>query len=96
MIYSLRQMIGGFLHGLASLIEPRKEYAYSVEEIERSAQRIGLPVILRPSFALGTESRHLVHSRSELTAAATRALTASPTGEVLVEEAALHLSADDS
>lgn len=60
--------------------------ARSYLEAKDLAQKLGYPVVLRPSFTLGGAGAQLVHSKSELERAVGRALSLSPVHEVLVEK----------
>ncbi len=63
--------------------------ANSFLEGKEFAQDIGFPLVLRPSFTLGGTGGGIVFKKEELDEALNRALTASPTHEVLVEKAVL-------
>ncbi|MBS1739306.1 MAG: carbamoyl-phosphate synthase large subunit [Bacteroidetes bacterium] len=63
--------------------------ANSLLEGKETAQHIGLPIVLRPSFTLGGTGGGLVFKKEELEPALERALTASPIHEVLVEKAVM-------
>ena len=52
-----------------------------------AAQKIGYPLVIRPSFTLGGSGGSFVHKESEFGDALKRGLDASPTHEVLVEKA---------
>ena len=65
---------------------PISEIAHSVEEAERIAQRIGLPVVVRPAYTLGGTGGGLVYNLDELRAVVQRGLGASMIGQVLIEE----------
>ncbi len=52
-----------------------------------AAQKIGFPLVIRPSFTLGGTGGGFVHKESEFGDALKRGLDASPTHEVLVEKA---------
>ena len=52
-----------------------------------AAQKIGYPLVIRPSFTLGGSGGGFVHKESEFGDALKRGLDASPTHEVLVEKA---------
>jgi carbamoyl-phosphate synthase large subunit len=66
---------------------PRSELAYSLEEAEAIAARLGYPVVLRPAYTMGGTGGGLVYNAEELRTVAQRGLTASLIGQVLVEEA---------
>ncbi|HQI80660.1 MAG TPA: carbamoyl-phosphate synthase large subunit, partial [Deltaproteobacteria bacterium] len=68
---------------------PRSELAYSVEEAERIADRLGYPVVIRPAYTLGGTGGGLVYNVEELRTVAGRGLAASLIGQVLVEESVL-------
>jgi carbamoyl-phosphate synthase large subunit len=63
--------------------------ANSFLEGKEFAQEIGFPLVLRPSFTLGGTGGGIVFKKDELDEALSRALTASPIHEVLVEKAVL-------
>ena len=63
--------------------------ANSFLEGKESAQVIGFPLVIRPSFTLGGTGGGFVHDASELDAALEKGLKASPMHEVLVEKAVL-------
>ncbi len=63
--------------------------ANSFLEGKEFAQKIGFPLVIRPSFTLGGTGGGFVHSKEELDAALDRGLKASPIHEVLVEKAVL-------
>ena len=65
---------------------PRSEIAHTVEEIEAIADRIGLPVVLRPAYTMGGTGGGLVFDKEELRTVGSRGLTASMVHQVLVEE----------
>ncbi len=68
---------------------PRSEIAHTVEEAERIAGSLGLPVVIRPAYCLGGTGGGLVYNLEELRAVAARGLSASLVGQVLVEESVL-------
>ena len=63
--------------------------ANSFLEGYEAAQKIGFPLVIRPSFTLGGTGGGFVHQESEFADALKRGLDASPTHEVLVEKAVL-------
>ena len=65
------------------------ETANSFLEGKEIAQRIGFPLVIRPSYTLGGYGGGFVHSKDELDEKLSRGLNASPTHEVLVEQAVL-------
>ena len=63
--------------------------ANSFLEGKEFAQKIGFPLVIRPSFTLGGTGGGFVHSKDDLDASLERGLKASPIHEVLVEKAVL-------
>jgi carbamoyl-phosphate synthase large subunit len=68
---------------------PRSEPAYTVEEAEDIAARLGYPVVIRPAYTLGGTGGGLVYNVEELRAVTARGLAASIINQVLVEESVL-------
>ncbi|MBE7176459.1 MAG: carbamoyl-phosphate synthase large subunit [Mucilaginibacter polytrichastri] len=65
------------------------QIANSFLEGKEAAQKIGYPLVIRPSYTLGGTGGGFVHRKEDFDAALNRGLTASPTHEVLVEQAVL-------
>src|SRR5882724_5404887 len=65
---------------------PQSQIARSLDEALAIAGEIGYPVVVRPSFTLGGSGGGIAYNREELETIVARALDASPTGEVLLEE----------
>jgi len=63
--------------------------ANSFLEGKEAAQEIGFPLVIRPSYTLGGKGAGFVHRKEDFDAALSRGLQASPTHEVLVEQAVL-------
>lgn len=63
--------------------------ANSFLEGKEAAQEIGFPLVIRPSYTLGGTGGGFVHRKEEFDAALNRGLQASPSHEVLVEQAVL-------
>ena len=63
--------------------------ANSFLEGKEAAQKIGFPLVIRPSYTLGGTGGGFVHKEEEFDAALRRGLDMSPTHEVLVEKAVL-------
>ncbi|MBP3943198.1 carbamoyl-phosphate synthase large subunit [Sphingobacteriaceae bacterium WQ 2009] len=63
--------------------------ANSFLEGKEAAQEIGYPLVIRPSYTLAGTGGGFVHKKEEFDAALSRGLSASPTHEVLVEQAVL-------
>ncbi|PRD52564.1 carbamoyl-phosphate synthase large subunit [Sphingobacterium gobiense] len=67
----------------------RSKIANSFLEGKEAAQEIGFPLVIRPSYTLAGTGGGFVHKKEEFDAALNRGLHASPTHEVLVEQAVL-------
>jgi carbamoyl-phosphate synthase large subunit len=63
--------------------------ANSFLEGKEVAQKIGFPLVIRPSYTLGGYGGGFVHNKEELDEALKNGLEASPTHEVLVEQAVI-------
>ena len=63
--------------------------ANSFLEGKEAAQHIGFPLVIRPSYTLAGTGGGFVHKKEDFDAALNRGLHASPTHEVLVEQAVL-------
>jgi carbamoyl-phosphate synthase large subunit len=63
--------------------------ANSFLEGKEAAQKIGFPLVIRPSYTLGGTGGSFVHKEEEFDEALRRGLNMSPTHEVLVEKAVL-------
>ena len=68
---------------------PDSAPAFSVEEAERIAQKLGYPVVIRPAYTMGGTGGGLVYNVEELRTVASRGLSASLIGQILVEESVL-------
>jgi carbamoyl-phosphate synthase large subunit len=68
---------------------PRSDAAFSVEAAERIAETLGYPVVIRPAYTLGGTGGGLVYNIDELRTVASRGLSASLVGQILVEESVL-------
>ncbi len=66
---------------------PPSGVANSFLEGKDIAQKIGFPLVIRPSFTLGGSGGSFVHTKEEFDAALNRGLHASPVHEVLIEKA---------
>jgi carbamoyl-phosphate synthase large subunit len=60
------------------LLQPANDTATSFEEAEVVAERIGYPVVVRPSFVLGGRAMEIVYDRESLERYMTYAVQASP------------------
>jgi carbamoyl-phosphate synthase large subunit len=68
---------------------PKSEPAFSVEEAEKIADRLGYPVVIRPAYTMGGTGGGLVYNIEELRTIASRGISASLVGQILVEESVL-------
>lgn len=68
------------------LRQTENDTAVSVEEALEKAQRIGYPVLVRPSYVLGGRAMEIVYDDSELVAFMTLATEASPERPVLIDK----------
>ena len=68
---------------------PRSAPAFSVEEAEKVAADLGYPVVIRPAYTLGGTGGGHVYNVEELRVVASRGLSASMVGQILVEESVL-------
>ena len=68
---------------------PRSSPAFTVEEAERVAAEMGFPVVVRPAYTLGGTGGGLVYNVEELRTVASRGISASLVGQILVEESVL-------
>jgi carbamoyl-phosphate synthase large subunit len=68
---------------------PRSKIALSVEEAEEIAAELGYPVVIRPAYTLGGTGGGLVYNIEELRIVASRGISASLVGQILVEESVL-------
>jgi len=65
---------------------PKSKIALGVEEAEAIAAELGYPVVIRPAYTMGGTGGGLVYNVEELRIIASRGLSASLVGQVLVEE----------
>ena len=68
---------------------PASEYARSLDEALESGEKLGFPVIIRPSFTLGGVGGGIAYNIEELRELAGRGIDLSPVGEILVEESVI-------
>ena len=68
---------------------PASRVVKTVPEALETAQQIGLPIILRPSYTLGGMGGGIAYNVQELTEMAKAAIDASPIHEVLIEQSVL-------
>src|SRR5512140_3518141 len=65
---------------------PKSAPAFSVEEAEKVASELGYPVVIRPAYTMGGTGGGLVYNVEELRVVASRGLSASLVGQILIEE----------
>ncbi|OQY48566.1 MAG: carbamoyl phosphate synthase large subunit [Desulfobacteraceae bacterium 4572_87] len=63
--------------------------AFSVEEAEKIAEKLGYPVVIRPAYTMGGTGGGLVYNVEELRLIAARGISASFVNQILVEESVL-------
>jgi carbamoyl-phosphate synthase large subunit len=68
---------------------PRSKPAFSLEEAEKIAAELEYPVVIRPAYTMGGTGGGLVYNVEELQTIASRGISASLVGQVLVEESVL-------
>jgi carbamoyl-phosphate synthase large subunit len=68
---------------------PKSKPAFSVEEAEKIADEMGYPLIIRPAYTMGGTGGGAVFNVEELRTIASRGLSASLIGQILVEESVL-------
>ena len=65
---------------------PISDFAHSLDEAMAIAQRIGYPIIIRPSYILGGAGTGIAHDDVAMARLAQEGLDASPITEILVEQ----------
>jgi len=68
---------------------PKSDPAFSVEEAEKIADELGYPLVIRPAYTMGGTGGGMVYNVEELRLIASRGLSASLVGQILVEESVL-------
>jgi carbamoyl-phosphate synthase large subunit len=68
---------------------PQSRVVRTIEEARAALAVIGLPTIIRPSFTLGGTGGGIAYNKAEFEEISRSGLTASPVGEVLIEESVL-------
>jgi len=68
---------------------PKSTAVYSVEDAEKVAAELGYPVVVRPAYTMGGTGGGLVYNVEELRTVASRGISASLIGQVLIEESVL-------
>jgi carbamoyl-phosphate synthase large subunit len=80
-----------------NLLQPDNATATSYEQAEVIADRIGYPVVVRPSFVLGGRAMEIVYDRTALKRYMTVAVEASPEHPILIDkflESAVEIDVD--
>ncbi len=80
-----RQQFQAMLKKLG-LIQPPNDTAMSIDEAIAIADRIGYPVIVRPSFVLGGRAMKIVYDRNDLENFTQEAIKVSPGHPVLIDK----------
>lgn len=65
---------------------PRGGGATNMEQVQRVAQEIGFPLVVRPSYVLGGRAMDIVYEEKELEAVVKRALSASSDQEIWMDQ----------
>jgi carbamoyl-phosphate synthase large subunit len=73
----------------AGLRVPKSVIAHTVQDAREALRELGLPFIVRPAFTLGGTGGGVVHNDEDLERIVAGGLTASPIGQVLLEESVL-------
>ena len=68
---------------------PKSDKAYNLQEASEVAQRIGFPVIIRPSFTLGGTGGSVAYNIEEFKPLAKHGLESSMISEILIEESVI-------
>jgi len=68
---------------------PKSEPATSVEEAEKIAAKMGYPVVIRPAYTMGGTGGGIVYNLEELRVIASRGISASLIGQILIEESVI-------
>jgi carbamoyl-phosphate synthase large subunit len=80
-----RERFQEMLHKLG-LRQPENGTARSFEEAEKVADRIGYPVVVRPSYVLGGRAMEIVYNTENLLRYMTTAVQASPEHPILIDK----------
>ncbi len=80
-----RRRFKDLVTGLGAAV-PASEICHSLDECARAAEKLGYPVVVRPSFTLGGSGSGIARCSSDLHRMAAAGLDASPVTEVLLEE----------
>ncbi|MBI4634282.1 MAG: carbamoyl-phosphate synthase large subunit [Deltaproteobacteria bacterium] len=80
-----RERFQEIIHRL-KLNQPDNDTAMDVDGAVRAAERIGYPVLVRPSYVLGGRSMEIVYDRETLARFMDKALTVSPGHPILIDK----------
>jgi carbamoyl-phosphate synthase large subunit len=68
---------------------PRSAVCHSMDEVRKTVDDLGLPVVIRPSFTMGGLGSGLAYTQEDLERLGASGLSESPVHEVLIEESVL-------
>ena len=80
-----RQLFKDLIHKL-NLRQPDNGIATSMEEAQKIAEKIGYPVVVRPSYVLGGRAMEIVYDRESIESYMIHAVKASPDHPVLIDK----------
>jgi carbamoyl-phosphate synthase large subunit len=80
-----RERFQHLLKGLG-LKQPENGTARDLEEAEREAERIGYPVVVRPSYVLGGRAMEICHNREQLRRFGAEAVKVSGDNPILIDQ----------
>ena len=80
-----RERFQKLLHGLG-LKQPKNGTARTLEEAVAEAERIGYPVVVRPSYVLGGRAMEIAHSREQLLHFGQEAVRVSGENPILIDQ----------
>ena len=83
-----RDLFKKLLHEIGEPV-PESEVVTSVEQAHSVADRLGLPLVIRPAYTLGGTGGGIAHTRQQLEEIVSRGVAASPINQVLVERCLL-------
>jgi carbamoyl-phosphate synthase large subunit len=80
-----RERFQGLLRGLG-LKQPRNGTARTLDEAAHEAERIGYPVVVRPSYVLGGRAMEIAHNREQLMRFGKEAVKVSGENPILIDQ----------
>jgi carbamoyl-phosphate synthase large subunit len=80
-----RERFQGLLRGLG-LKQPKNGTARTLEEAAREAERIGYPVVVRPSYVLGGRAMEIAYNREQLMRFGQEAVRVSGENPILIDQ----------